>query len=172
MILLNNPAPARVSEAIVRFQALGQPHPVPLFRALLADELALALLAPGDRLPLAILDPTHFHKPLVILLGGDGGADGMTDCGPEGWRQSRRLLLWSRWTLIHATGGEAWHYQAAVEAVRKFRRVLIAECGTASLRTWLALRAEVAPKTSGMIVKTRPGDFHPLCRNTAEGVAR
>jgi len=171
MILLNNPPPALVSEAIAGFHAGGHPHPVPLFRALLANEIALAILPPGARVRLAILDPTRFHKPLVVLLGGDGGADGLTDCGPEGWRHSRRLLRWSRWTLIHATGGEVWHYQAAVEAARKFRRVLIAECGTATLPPWLALRAEVAPNTPGMIVETRPGDFHPLWRPTAEGVA-
>lgn len=172
MILLNNPPPARVSEAIIGLNAGGYHHAVPLFRALLADEIALAVLAPGEHLHLSILDPRRFHKPLVILLGGDGGADGRTNCGPEGWRQSRRLLLWSRWTMIHATGGEEWHYQTAVEAARRFRRVLIAEAGTATLPAWLALRSEVAPHIPGMVVQCRPGGVHPCCTATAEGVAQ
>lgn len=170
-IFLNCTHPARISAAIAAMEAARQTHPVPLFRALLADEIALAVLAPGERLPLALLDPTRFHKPLVILLGGDGAApDGSLDIGPDGWRQSRRLLGWSRWTLIHATGGEPWHYQMAVDAARRFRRVLIVECGTDTLPAWLALRAEVSPKGAGMILKCRPGDYHPRPGATAEGV--
>ncbi len=169
MLLLNNPPAARVTAAISVLRAAGQTLMVPVFQALLADELALGVVAPGQRVPLAILDPSRFHKPLVILLGGDGGYDGETNCGPEGWRQSRRLLLWSRWTLLHGTGGEAWHYEMAVDAARSFRRVLIAEAGTATLPAWMALRAEVAPNSPGMVLRCRPGDFHPRCPTPTEG---
>ncbi|MBB3900104.1 hypothetical protein [Roseococcus suduntuyensis] len=137
----------------------------------MADEIALAVMLPGDRLPLSMLDPTRFLKPLVVLLGGDGiTPDGSRDCGPEGWQQSRRLLRWSRWTLLHGTGGEEAHYDWAVEAARSYRRVLIAECGTATLPTWMALRAEVAPYCPGAVLQCDPDDFHPRRPAMAEGV--
>lgn len=173
MPLLNNPPAARISAAISAIQAAREAHHAPLLRALLADEIALAVLAPGERLPLATLDPCRFRKPLVVLMGGDGAAaDGSRDCGPEGWRQSRRLLRWARWTLLHATGGEEKHYERAVEAARRFRRVLLVECGTATLPAWLALRDEVTPGCAGVVLQCRPGDYHPRPRAMAEGVTQ
>jgi len=160
-IVLDRPPPARVSAAIARLAAAGHKHPIPLFRALLAEEIALALLDPVDRLPLSFLDPLRFRKPLVIVLGGDFGADGRADCGPEGWPQSRRLLRWARWAPIHGTGGQVWHYGEAVEAARICHRVLLAECGTATLPAWEAMRAQVAPSLPGVTLRCRPGDFHP-----------
>lgn len=161
MLLLTDPPPARVSEAIRCLNARGFAHAVPLFRAVLAGEIALAALAPGERIPLSALDPTRLRRPLVVLLGGDGGADGRTSVGPEAWSQARRLLLWSRWTMIHAAGGEAWHYAHAAESARYVRRVLIAECGSATLPAWLAMRDAVAPSCPGLVVQCRPGDHHP-----------
>jgi len=161
-IILDRLPLARLSATILRLSADGHAHPLPLLRALLADEIALAILLPGDRLPLACLDPLRCRKPLVVLLGGDGaGPRGSPDCGPEGWRQSRRLLRWARWTMIHGARAEPWHYQEVADAARKHGRVLLAECGTATLPAWESLRTQVAPRTPCVIVKTEPGDFYP-----------
>lgn len=171
MPLLLSPSPARVSEAIAGMRAARVTHAIPLFRALLADEIALAILQPGERLPLSVLDPTRFRKPLVILLGGDGGLGRPYNCGPEGWPQSRRFLRWARWTILHGTGGEAWHYEMAADAARHLGRALIAECATATLPAWLDLKNEVAPNGSGIVLQCAPGDFHPRAEAPAEGVA-
>jgi hypothetical protein len=75
--------------------------------------------------------------------------------------QARRLLAWSRWTMLHAAGGEAWHYALAAEATLAHRRVVLIECGSASLDAWLALRDAVAPSTPGLVVRCVQGDHHP-----------
>lgn len=134
-------------------KAKRETHALPIFRAFLADEIALALLSPGECVPTSLLDATRPHKPLVILLAGDGGDDGRTFVGPEGWGQSRELLRWSRWSLIHVRGAEVWHYQTTVDAARDVGRALIVECGSASLPAWLALRAKVAPYTAMLVAR-------------------
>jgi hypothetical protein len=59
----------------------------------------------------------------------------------------------------------------AVEAARRFHRVLLVECGTATLPPWLALKNEVMRTGAGGVIQCRPGDFHPRPRATAEGGA-
>lgn len=171
LLLTSSCSPARISGAIAAMQAARQAHHVPLLRAVLAGEIALAVLRPGESLPLSLLEPTRFRQPLVVVLAGDDGLDGQHNCGPEGWRQSRRLLRWARWTILHATGGEAWHYAMAVDAARHLGRVLVAECATATLPAWQALKREVASTGAGTVIQCRPGDFHPRLSTQAEGVA-
>ncbi|MCX7371246.1 MAG: hypothetical protein NTW56_02200 [Alphaproteobacteria bacterium] len=147
-----------IAAQIVRLEAAGFTHAMPLLRAAAAGALHLVALPPGARVPLRLLDATRQRKALVVLLGGDHG---LIQHGPEAWPQSRRLLAWSRWTLLHGAGGEARHYALAAQATCLFGRALIAECSSHHLPAWRALREEVAPRTPGMIVECRPGDCHP-----------
>jgi hypothetical protein len=47
-----------------------------------------------------------------------------------------RLMKWARRVMIHAMGGEAAHYQLAVDAARNHGRVLLIETRTAHEVAW------------------------------------
>jgi hypothetical protein len=149
--------PAAIADHIVRSEAAGYGHAAPLLRAAAAGQLAAAFALPGCRLPLRVLDAGRWRGPVVAVLAGDV----QPSAGPGDFPQARRLLAWSRWTMLHGTGGEPWHYAAVVEAALRFRRVLLVECASATLPAWKALRADVAPDTPGLVIQPPPAGLHP-----------
>ena len=150
--------PRRIYDAAARLSQAGYDHAVPLVVAAGEGILDLHCVPPGGRVPLRILDPVRQHRPVLILLGGDGDAP----AGPDGFPQAARLLRWSRWTVIHGTGGTRAHYATAAEAARRFGRVLLVECGSSTLDAWLSLRETITPNAPGLILKPLPGHVHPL----------
>lgn len=150
--------PSTIAAQIARLEAAGFNHASPLLRAAAAGALQLIALPPGGRVPLRLLDPTRQRHPLVVLLGGDHDA---AQHGPDAFPQARRLLAWSRWTMLHGAGGEALHYALAAQGACLFRRALIVETASRFLPAWRGLLAEMAPRCPGLIVECRPGDHHP-----------
>ena len=77
-----------------------------------------------------------------------------------------------------ATGGEEWHYARAVELARTARRVLLIETATAAEEQWVELlEAEMRrrgragqPRLSGVWLRTRPGDAHPMIGGRPDAV--
>jgi hypothetical protein len=70
-----------------------------------------------------------------VLIGDD---DGMNRT-PIGWPIAERAVTWARSILIHAAAGEIVHYETAILAAEMVHRVLIIECGTATLDAWIEL---------------------------------
>jgi len=146
-----------MAELIWRSEAAGAGWHVPLFRAAAAGILRLCMVPPGTRVPLSILDPTRHHRPLVVVLCGDGAAP----AGPGDFPQSRRLLGWANFIVLHGSGGLAWHYQLAAEAALAMGRVVIAESTAAHLDEWFSLKRATAPRTPGIGWRVPPGGQHP-----------
>jgi hypothetical protein len=97
------------------------------------------------------------HKPAIVLIGDD---DGM-DRGPAGWRLTARALRWANSVLLHAAAAELDHYEAAILTAEVRRRVLIIECGSATLAAWGDL-VRAAPHRPATLVIVPRGGVHPL----------
>lgn len=148
---------ARLADLAVKATQAGADWHLPLFRAALRGELAFAIVPPGARLPLRMLDPVRHSLPLVVVLSGDG----LVPAGLGDFAQAHRLLRWARFILLHGAGGEAFHYEVATEAARQTGRVLVVETTSGLLPAWIALRLRLAADTPSLVVATKPGVIHP-----------
>lgn len=150
--------PAQMAEYLRRMEQAGDTWHTPLIRAAMAGTLRFVILSDGARVPLSILDMQRNAVPLVVIVGGDAGGPATPDAFP----QARRLMRWAGFVMLHATGGDAWHYAIATEAALRVRRVLIVETTGAALSAWVALKAEVASRTPSLGFKVPPGmPTHP-----------
>ncbi|MCK8786749.1 hypothetical protein M0638_20465 [Roseomonas sp. NAR14] len=164
-------SPAMLS-AVIR-QIDGSPHAfaIPLYRAALAGDLKLALLAPGGRVPARVLD--HTRPPTVIVVSGDPASGGPAPA-PEAFPQARRLLAWSAAVMLHASGGAARDYEAVADAARLVRRVLLIETATAQEAAWYDLvRGEEERRNAAgrhlpaLIISAKVrGGVHPVAEGT------
>jgi hypothetical protein len=154
--------PARIADLAVRSAQAGDQFHPPFIRAAMMGVVDCVFLRPGSRVPARFLDPVGQRKPIIIILGGDGAAP----CGPAGFPQATRLLRWCRWAMLHGAGGLPWHAELALQAAHPFRRVVIAECTSAILPQWVAMKERIAAETPGLIIAVPEGHpQHP--RNTA-----
>jgi hypothetical protein len=158
--------PDKLAEIIWRSEQAGAGWHVPLYRAVMAREIALFMLPIGGRVPLRVLDETKRRLPLVIVLAGDNGEPS----GPDAYPQSVWLLRWARFILLHGAGGEAQHYAFAVEAVRHYGRLLLIETQSGAVEAWAGEWRRLALGTPGLGIITRPGDVHPNWQAAARGV--
>jgi hypothetical protein len=150
---------AQMADAAVMLRQAGADWHVPLIRAAMCGDIRFAMVPPGSRLPLRLLDMTREPRPFVVVLNGDGGGPAEPDAFP----QARRLFQWARFAMLHGAGGNPFHYQCAVEAARVVGRVVIAETTGAALPAWVALKQATAPTTPGLVIE--PRGPHPI--NTA-----
>jgi hypothetical protein len=135
--------------------AIGQAH---LLRALYTGRIAfLPMPAATSTTKFKDWARTTTGRPSVALIGDDDG----WDAGPSGWRTADRALRWARSVLIHAAGAEVHHYEAAVIAAELIHRVLIIECGSATLDAWVQL-VRAAPHRPVTMVITPSDGVHPV----------
>lgn len=138
-----------------RAGAIGQAH---LLRALAAGRIAyFSLLPDTSSSSFKAFARATSRKPAVTLLGDD---DGM-DRGPPGWRLATRAVRWAASIVLHGAGAELAHYETAIVASQIVGRVLIVECGTATLDAWAAL-VRAAPHQPSVLVIVPRGGVHPL----------
>jgi hypothetical protein len=98
-------------------------------------------------------------RAAIALIGDDDG----TDRGPAGWPIAGRAVAWARWFVVHATGAEIVHYEAAIVAAQRTGRVLFVECGSATLEAWSSLVHEASRRPAGVVIRTPDGgrrDMH------------
>jgi hypothetical protein len=158
--------PADISALIAKLEGTDGAFLLPLYRAALAGDLRVVTLHAGGRIPGRLLE--HTEPATVVVVGGD--PDARATPAPEAFPQARRLLAWAASTILHATGGLAAHYAAAVEAARFTRRVLLIETGTAQEDAWLDLlkgederRKDSGRRLPALVISARPrGGFHPI----------
>lgn len=136
---------------------IGEHFRIPLLREVGAGEIAFTVLSPGQAPPLSKLDATRL--PSIIVLVDD---DDVTRFGPGGWPHAARVMRWTRATVLHAAGGLAEHYDLAVHMAKASRRLVIVECGTATVDAWTTVAMRSNP--SGRILRIQPldGSTHPI----------
>jgi hypothetical protein len=135
---------ASISWWIQAQEAAGYGFRLPAWRAALAGDIHLVDVGPHGRVDRRFLRPGA--PPTLIILGDDGA----WTPGPAGFPQARRLAAWTDGVLLHASGGEARHYELAVEMTRINRRCLMIETADARAGDWAALlEAEAARRAHG-----------------------
>jgi hypothetical protein len=147
-----------VARAITVMDAAGAIGMVHLLRALRQGRIAF-LPAPPDTSATKFKDWARLTvgRPAVSLIGDD---DGM-ERGPAGWPIAGRAVAWSRSIMIHAAGAEISHYETAVCAAELCHRVLIIECGTATVDAWISLVRNAKHRPVTLAILPREG-IHPL----------
>ncbi len=150
--------PADLADAIIlsdRLGAIGLAH---LLRAVAQGRIALFPLLPdtGATQFEAFARATS-HRPAVALLGDDDGLNR----GPAGWSMAGRATAWARAALVHGAGAEPSHYEMAIQTAKPARRVLIIECGSATLDAWASLVSDAAHRPSALIICPH-GGVHPV----------
>lgn len=164
--------PATVSDFIAQQDAAGFGFRSPLHRAALAGDVQVVELLPRGRVPKVVLDSS---RPVIVVVGDDG----LLSRGPDDFPQARRLAAWTVAVMLHAAGGEAAHYAAAVGWVRSYYRVLLVETATARADAWREVfnteaarrdRASLPPLRGAQVI-CRPGVAHPAPNNSASGGA-
>ena len=116
-----------VADVITRLHHAA-PHVVPLLRAVAAG-VHVACVPRGVPFPREL---AALEKPCIVVIGDD---DGLAT-GPAGYPAAKRLGYWARRAMVHGAGGEAEHYELAVEAAALYGRVLIVETGSARISEW------------------------------------
>ncbi len=149
--------PAELSRAISRLHTLGASFGVPLLRAVMADEIALAMLQPGQPPPLARLDAAR--RPAILVVGDD---DDTTRLGPDGWPGVHRALRWSRAAMLHGTGGRPEHYEKALGGALLARRLVLVETSSALLDPWSEMAVRFLPPCAIARVQPFAGGVHPI----------
>ena len=106
------------------------PWRLPLYRAVLAGEVALSSPGPDDMLP----EADNLDRPLVVLLS-EHNRDAV---GPSGWPHAAGFVAWSRCggCLIHAEAPSPKRYDYAVQQALKHGRFLIIETSADYAREW------------------------------------
>jgi hypothetical protein len=135
--------------------AIGQAH---LLRALYTGRIAF-LPMPADTSTTKFKDWARATtgRPAVALLGDDDGCD----AGPSAWRTAERAVKWARSILIHGAAAEIAHHESAIIAAELIHRVLIVECGTATLGAWVQLVRDAPHRPTALIIQPR-GGVHPV----------
>jgi hypothetical protein len=96
------------------------------------------------------------NRPAVVVIGDDNGMER----GPAGWAITDRVLNWARAIMIHACGAEIVHYDTAIMTAEFTHRMLIIECGTATVDAWLRLVKALRHRPVSMVILPRQG-VHP-----------
>ncbi len=98
----------------------------------------------------------HTIAPTLCLIGDDPtGLDGLG--GPDAWRCACKLGAWAQAVIVHGAGGEASHYEMAVQATFLMRRVVLIETTSLHAPAWAA-RID-CPRTLMILPNGGP---HPL----------
>ena len=136
------------------------PHQVPLLEAAYFGLISMAVIRRESPFPARTLE--GFNRPSIVLIGDDDGLD----TGPNGWACRTRLPGWARYAVIHASGGEAVHYTAAVLMALEVQRLVFVETGTANFEAWHRLFSRANVPTLNLIV--RDPEMHPIPRTAAD----
>lgn len=149
--------PANVARAISIMEAAGEGYRVPLFRAVMHDQLAISHIWPDQAAPVSRLDRTG--RPALLLISDD---DDITRRGPDGWVGAVRALRWANAVIVHAAAGLAHHYDIAVEGTLAHRRMVVVETSSALAQSWVDAALRLQPDQRILRIEPPPGQVHPV----------
>lgn len=149
--------PERIAAAITIMQAAGEGFRAPLFRAVLHDEIALAVVCQGQTAPLEQLDQTR--RPAVVVFTDD---DDATRLGPDGWPGSARIMRWAKNAMVHGSGGQPEHYAFAVVGAVATGRLVLVETSSSQVEPWVRTANRFIPLGRILCIKPIGGGVHPV----------
>jgi hypothetical protein len=147
--------PATVSDFLAAMRE-HEPWHVPIFRALLADEIVVAIPMPGQKLPTARLKA--IGKPAIVMLCDDGPLF----LGPDGWHCAPYAFDWAKAVLINGTGGQPEYYTAAVDMAQKVGRVVVCDCSSQHFDAWFRCARAQGMNKPFLTIQAPPGEVHPI----------
>ena len=116
------------------------PGRVPLFRALGDARIVLAGVPRGAG-EISIGRLKRAQLPVLVLIEDDDHAAS----GPAGFPAAQRVLRWAHAVILHAAGGDAAHYEAAVEIAERHGRAVMIETSSDKAESWALACARWAP---------------------------
>ena len=134
----------------------GAGHYTPLLQAVMRAELNVCVPMRDTRMP-PLWRLGKSGRPLVVLLGGD---DYRPD-GPDTWACASKVREWASYAIVHGTGGQPWHYQAAADAAMDVGRLLLIETTSAAAQLWAGFLRERTPPLPFMGLLP-PDGTHPV----------
>lgn len=147
-----------LAAAITLTEQAGAIGTATLMRALMAGRIALLPLLPdGSAGKFKQWARSTKDRPAVALIGDDDGFER----GANGWTQAHRAVAWARSILIHGAGAEPFHYELAIISAELTHRMLVIECGTATVGGWIELVKAAPHRPSTLIITPREG-VHPV----------
>lgn len=150
---------ADAERAINTLQQTGCGYRIPLVQAALDGRVAhLEIQRSGCSGKAKRFIARTANRPTLILVGDDDG----DDTGPNGWPLAQRLMRWSAVIVLHATGGQRWHYESALDAAVSSGTVLLVECGTATLPAWKEAARRWAPAAFVVALVPNGQGVHPV----------
>jgi hypothetical protein len=145
-----------IDRAVAAAATAGAGHTAELLRAARRGEIAF--VQPQDRAALVSMSALkRAPRPVLVVVGDDD----YQSTGPAGWVCAARLLRWSRWTCIHASGAEVAEYRAIAAATVLHWRALLIETSSAQAENWAAALYAANRQPHGCIVLPGNG-LHPV----------
>ena len=123
-----------VIDRSLKLVAAVEPFRLPLLRAAYVEGtvgFCQVMRDPGT-MPAIALNP---GGPMVMVIGDDD----LVSTGPAGFRDAQRFAEWADAAMVHAAGGEALHYQMAVDGALRMGRLLLVETSSAHASAWCDL---------------------------------
>ena len=156
MIAFPTVSGAVIDRAVAAAATAGAGHLAELLRAVRRDEIAF--VQPVDRAALVSMSALkRAPRPVLVVVGDDD----YHSTGPGGWACATRLLRWSQWTCIHASGAEVGQYRAIVAATVLHGRALLIETSSAQAENWAAALSAANPYARRCLILPCTGP-HPI----------
>ncbi len=144
--------------AISQVQAGGAAHRAVLLRAIYRGLIAHTELQRETTASHVKRFIAAARAPALILVGDDDYAS----TGPDGWRQTTRLMQWARLVIVHAAGADVEQYEAFVTVARQIGRVLLVETDAAHAEAWTQAALAVRAPPAVQLILPIDG-LHPVC---------
>ncbi|MGI4799006.1 MAG: hypothetical protein ACRYG8_34205 [Janthinobacterium lividum] len=123
--------PADIAKMIEHSQVMGCGYLAHLLRPVLAGNINL-LMPLRDTVMPPLYRMQKAGKPVVALLGDDD----YQPAGPDTWACAAKLRNWATFAIVHGTGAQDQHYQAAAALTYVHKRLLMIETTSTAAHLW------------------------------------
>ena len=134
----------------------GASHYTPPLRRVMAGEVN-ACLPMRDTVMPPLWRLGRQGRPLVVLLGDDDYAP----AGPDTWACAAKVREWAALAIVHGTGAQPQHYEAAVAMAMQARRLLFIETTSVAAQIWAGFLKKRCPALPFMGLLP-PDGAHPV----------
>lgn len=148
--------PAQIAAMIVQAEQAGAGFYAPLLRRVMRGEVNACLPMRDTSMP-PLYRLGRKGRPVVVILGDDDYAT----TGPDGWACAAKVREWAARAIVHGTGGQPWHYDAAADMAMQVRRLLLIETSSAGAQQWAAFLHERTPALP-FVGLLPPDGAHPV----------
>ena len=136
------------------------PFKLPLVQALARGSVGIYDVPRGALCPADISEDRG--KPIIACFGDDD----YQATGPAGFPAAKRFSYWAKAAIVHATGGEAAHYQHVVDAALFCGRLLFIETDFVHAAAWQHFLGD--GKRIPILMILPPNGVHPAPAKSGE----